>query len=292
MIAETEQIYNLDPLLNRVKHRVTTLNKNWLAIFTGATGSGKSWSALSIAEQLDPEFTTDNIVFSATQFIEFLKNSEKIKAGSVVMWDESGVGLGSRDAMTKINRLIGSYLQSFRSRNTILIFTLPTLSMLDRQARQLAHAILETKSIDRETKECIVKWFDVQTNALSGKSYLKHPRIFDNGIIAIKKVRIKAPSVILRNRYEQKKADFLDSLINDIDRKMNPKEIMKKAKEDLNEYINSLALRVRNETSDKYLNTRKNYDWKSIKFDLTISDTIAIEVAKRANKLKKNREES
>src|SRR3990167_991938 len=226
MIENQESI-----LLLRVKKRLYDYNQNWLCIVIGATGSGKSWLAIRLAELLDSQFNKDNIVFAADSFLEFVQ-SYRMRKGSVIVWDEAGVSLSSRQSMTRINKAIGFYLQSFRSRNTALIFTLPSLAMLDRQARQLAHVILETKRIDRQHNECIFKWLEVSTNPRSGKIYQKYPRIRKpDGIMQkVIQVRVGVPSLKLRRDYEKKKADFLDNLAKTLHFKMTNIDVKAEAR--------------------------------------------------------------
>ena len=57
--------YNFNPLIMPLQ-RLNT-NRNWLAIITGETGSGKSWTAAKMGEDLSAmtkrPFTSKNIVF-------------------------------------------------------------------------------------------------------------------------------------------------------------------------------------------------------------------------------------
>jgi len=73
-VPESEVIEDTseDPLTRYVKRRLYEYNKNWLAIICGETGSGKSYSALKIAETVDPTFSPERIVFSSEQFVRLL----------------------------------------------------------------------------------------------------------------------------------------------------------------------------------------------------------------------------
>jgi len=72
-------------------HARIAKNKNFLAVFLGPTGSGKTYSALRFAETLDPEFGIDRVAFSTIEFMKILLYDESIKSGSVIVWDETGV---------------------------------------------------------------------------------------------------------------------------------------------------------------------------------------------------------
>ena len=56
-----EDIKHENPLIRDVQKRLWKLNDNWLSIITGDTGSGKSWTALSLAEKIDPDFNTGEL---------------------------------------------------------------------------------------------------------------------------------------------------------------------------------------------------------------------------------------
>jgi ABC-type dipeptide/oligopeptide/nickel transport system ATPase component len=43
-------------IIESVKRRINHQNKNWLAIICGETGSGKSYSALRLAEMIESFF--------------------------------------------------------------------------------------------------------------------------------------------------------------------------------------------------------------------------------------------
>ena len=53
-------------------NRINRYNKNWLCIVCGATGSGKSYTALKIAETVDPNFNIKKVVFTAKDFMNLI----------------------------------------------------------------------------------------------------------------------------------------------------------------------------------------------------------------------------
>jgi len=63
-------------IIDEVTRRIHRQNKNWLAIVCGETGGGKSYSALTIAEVIDPEFSIDRVVFSAEEFMALLNSGD------------------------------------------------------------------------------------------------------------------------------------------------------------------------------------------------------------------------
>ena len=72
-------------ILQRIRN-----NKNFLGFLSGPTGSGKSYCCLRIAEEVDPDFTLERVVFNGIDLMN-LVNSGKLKKGSVIIFEEAGV---------------------------------------------------------------------------------------------------------------------------------------------------------------------------------------------------------
>ena len=105
----------------RYIHQRIKQNKNFLGFISGPTGSGKSWSSISIAEQLDPTFTDERIVFSGIELMKLI-NSDKLKKGSVIVFEEAGIGMSNKNWQSTINKMLNFLIQTFRHRNFVLIF--------------------------------------------------------------------------------------------------------------------------------------------------------------------------
>jgi hypothetical protein len=202
--------------IDRIRHKLLDRDENFLGIITGKTGIGKSGCALKIAEMVNPDFTIDNLVFSARDFMDLMKNPE-MKKGNVIIWDEIGVGqvggygsggLASREFMTTTNKILNYFLQGFRAMNICVLFTLPSLSMLDIQTRNLAHGIWVC--IKRNEKYVTTKYFEVEHNPIVAKTYHKYQ--FSEDSKQIKRVYIEPPSTILWHKYLKKKKIWLEEL--------------------------------------------------------------------------------
>ena len=83
-------------LPNYIKSRVDR-NQNYVMLFVGQTGTGKSYAAMSLAEHVDPNFNINRVVFTADEFIAILNQDKTMVKGSVIMWDEAGVGMPARE---------------------------------------------------------------------------------------------------------------------------------------------------------------------------------------------------
>jgi hypothetical protein len=148
--------------------------------------------------------------------MDLMKNPE-MKKGNVIIWDEIGVGqvggygsgvLASKEFMTTTNKILNYFLQGFRAMNICVLFTLPSLSMLDIQTRNLAHGIWVC--IKRNEKYVTTKYFEVEHNPIVAKTYHKYQ--FSEDSKQIKRVYIEPPSTILWHKYLKKKKIWLEEL--------------------------------------------------------------------------------
>jgi len=189
------------------------LNKNLLIIICGPTGSGKSFTAMTLAKIIDHDFNVkERVVFTVEQFMELL-NSGKLKRGSVVIWDEAGVGIPAREWYTISNKAINYVLQTFRHMNLCVIFTTPSFDYIDKQTRLLFHVYIETVKIDTHNNRVVCKIMENQFNPAMGKEYRKY-----FWIDGIKKERINVgkPTQNMINDYEDIKLKFSRKLREDV----------------------------------------------------------------------------
>jgi len=205
-----------NPFLDWILNQVLRFNRDVRICITGATGTGKSYLALRLAEALsdaqEKKFTIDNVLFRGVKFINKVTDSKK---GDVIIFDESGVSMSARRSMSKNNLLLGATMQTMRYKNNIVIFTLPTLEWLDSTARELFHLILETKKINYYERLVYAKVKFMVHKAIKkhygGRTILKYPRIMitNYGKFKIKYVGFGLPSRKLINDYENKKDKYL-----------------------------------------------------------------------------------
>lgn len=205
-------------------HRRIKNNKNFLVTITGPTGSGKSWTGLSIAELLDPEFTVDRVIFKGKELMRLINNGN-LKPGSVILWDEAGIDLSNRNWQSVTNKMLNALLQTFRSRNFILIFTVPFSDFVDASSRKLFHADFETQRINKALQEVVIKPKLLQYNPNLKKWYRKYLKVSSNGkTIKIKRWGVPKPSDELIKVYEQKKILFTSGLNADIGKQLEKLE--------------------------------------------------------------------
>ncbi len=198
-------------------NRIIRKNKNVLGANLGATGSGKSYRDLRMAElwyeyHFKEKFPSENICFGVVNIMRRL-SSGTLRRGEVLIFEESGVNMGSLDFQNRVSKMFSYVLQSFRSMNIAIFFNLPHLSMLNKTARMLMHYSMESVGIDAENKINKCKMFMHQVNQRSGKIYTKYPRAKVNGKLkTIKRLNFNLPNEELRRFYEAKKVQYLSDI--------------------------------------------------------------------------------
>lgn len=222
-----------------LRRRLLEKNQNALVAITGGTGSGKTYWGLSACENyytnvLKKPFPIENVVFSPLQLVQRLRYFEENNLeGELILPDEWGVNNSSHDWQSKTQKLLGYVMQSFRSMNVGLIFTLPVLTMLNKSTRLLLHAHFITAGIDYNFKRAKVKPLMHQLNQTSGKSFWKYPKIVIGRVRRkIQRLEVSLPSKELIEAYEIKKKRFVaggimtleDELQKEFDKKYKREE--------------------------------------------------------------------
>jgi len=168
-------------LLRRVWDRINKKNEHFMGCVVGQEGSGKSYTALKIANVVDPTFNADRVIFDVTELLKVLKDGDH-EPGNFYVLDEAGVSLGRRTWQDRAQILANQALQLIRSHNLGLVFTLPRLSELDSQAQGRLQAVLEI--VEKQPEEYVkVKWKFVDPDRVDSQGNIlkKYPRRKQNG---------------------------------------------------------------------------------------------------------------
>lgn len=223
---DIDEDYKLMLEQSRIKHkywlsdyalRRIKMNQNYILLIVGQVGSGKSYSGISLAEDIDPYFNIDRIIFHPKEFVALLDIG--LPKGSVIMWEEVGVSLSSRDWYREQNKIISSLFETFRRHNLILIMTVPFVKFIDSRIRSMIHGFAEM--IDPTFSGGNFGWlkyFHIIVEQRSGKIRHRYPRIRDDeGKIQIIQgtssesgnMRFNLPSKEILPIYEKKKFEFV-----------------------------------------------------------------------------------
>ncbi len=214
-IADLSFFKQGEGLIERIDRWTTEQKRNFLCAVVGPTGSGKTYAALSLAHRLDPNFDVENIAFEPAEFINLVKDS---KSGSVIIFDEAGVGYSSREFFSITNRALGYITQSFRFKRYVVFFTMPNLNFLDVTARKLLHFYIELSNTSVSRKEKVTRFKGMVIHSPPRKFSWLHgnddimfiyPRTkIDGKIKKITRFIISAPPLDLQKRYEAKRKQW------------------------------------------------------------------------------------
>jgi hypothetical protein len=207
MLGKPKEKFWITYIRQRIKK-----NKNFLGFVAGQTGSGKSWSSLSICEALDKDFCIERVVFSGLELMNLI-NSGKLRRGSALCFEEVGVEMNSKNWASVTNKMLNYLVQTFRHQGFILIMNSPFMDFVDSATRKLFHAEMETIGIDFNAETCKLKPRLLQYNSRYQKFYYKRLKVITGkGIMPVDFWNVHKPSSALIDAYELKKKEYTESL--------------------------------------------------------------------------------
>lgn len=212
-----------DSWIRWIKKRIHH-NLNFLAIFEGPPGIGKSWSALSIAHSIDSSFNPrEQVAFSFKELMRIInkfndKTTELSKRKyKVIVFDEAQTDLSNREWQSKVNKLFNYLLSTFRHQQIILLFTSPYSDFIDSASMKLIHCKFEVKGWNKKTRKTQLRPKLLQYNPNMKKFY--YHSLY---VIAHKKVNklvhwfIDSPPQHIIEPYEAMKSAFTLALNKEI----------------------------------------------------------------------------
>jgi len=119
-------------------------NTNNLIFIEGEHGVGKSYTALALATEIDPDFDVKKqLVFDIPQFIEVCNTMKRQNLiGKVIIFDEVGAAASALTSWEFENILFDKYLQLFRYLRLTVIFTARDISdTIKRLRKRVTHYI-------------------------------------------------------------------------------------------------------------------------------------------------------
>jgi len=122
---------------HEIWNRLWKDNEHYQAGVFGREGKGKSGTALSIAEMVDPQMDATQALFDPGKMLKRIYEWKEAgeTQGKMIVADEAGVGMGNRTWYEKDQIRFAQILQLVRSENMGILFTVPRGSEMDSQIR-------------------------------------------------------------------------------------------------------------------------------------------------------------
>jgi hypothetical protein len=186
-------------------------------MITGSMGSGKSWASLKIAEkvveQTGGNFTHEHIVSSLEDFMQMYNDKNKCPPGSVLIFEEVGINVNSKKAMTKLNIAFADVFQTSRYKELLILLNAPAVSFLDKTPRSLLHWWFQTDKLHKSEGFCEIRPHMVELDQIRGELLFPYPRLRDGQRIT--RLEVNAPSKDLREKYEKTSRAYKDKVGSD-----------------------------------------------------------------------------
>ena len=223
-------------------------NQSILALWVGETGTGKSLSAISSALQIDPTFTPDRIVFDTRSFLHLINSG--LPKGSVVIYDDAGIGISNKDWFKEQVKVFGKVVQSYRFKQVVTFITTPDISFIENQSRSLLNLLMQSDPIEQGTFYPKIPYKPRNYSLRSGNTYYIYPRFLIKDKkgnlekVMVKKVHFPLPPQDFIDVYERNKERYID-------------EYYRKAEAEIEQMLNPKPKHIMNPNSLKNLKYRK-----------------------------------
>lgn len=194
-------------------------------ICTGKPGTGKSFAALRLGEIVDDDFGLHKVIVGDNLgFVSLLEKAlnKEFDNGAFLLFDEAGLGMSSREWNRKQNKLMSVIFQLIRKMGLCVVFTVPTLNMIDVTARRIANYWMDAIGVNLKTKRSSFKLWWLDYNNYFDKIYRHN---FKQGGKEIRVWQFKLPQRIDLDKYEVKKDATIKGLLTEARDILTPKEI-------------------------------------------------------------------
>ena len=191
------------PFLYWAWRKIHYHQEDCLVAICGKTGYGKSTLALRFAEVLDRDtngqtrFHIGKVVYGMKEFQAIL--SQKHPIGSAFVLEEPQTFLNSRDSMTRKNISALRLFSTGRVFRNYIFLTYPKFSRIDKQIRELLHAVIDMERPDRENRVSNYVPFLLDQN--------------DAGEVYRWKFRIRQPDPTNSQSYKERRVDLWKDIL-------------------------------------------------------------------------------
>lgn len=188
-------------------------NSNFIGIWTGKCGSGKSISSLRICELVDPTFTIERVCFDIESLMRLIVKFQEEKEqgidirGRCILYDEAGISMDNRAWQNQLHKILNDTIETFRFLNLVLMVTVPARNRIDKKMRDLFHGTFVIT--EKAEKYRRVKFYLEKVNPINNFEYRKYLNTRINGWnVRINSLKVYKPSAILLHQYEKRMTDY------------------------------------------------------------------------------------
>lgn len=204
-----------DKWFRNIRDGLIEKNLNRMAAMVGSTGSGKSYSAMSVGRVLrGDDFDPEKHIgyFHPRGFLRIVRSANK---GDVIIFDEAGVGIDNREWQKKSQILVTQILQTFRTKNLFVIFTTPNFGYMDVKARQLFHNYVLMTGVNYKRKTATGRWNTLFVNRFDGSFKPKSMIVsIDGQLYTLPSIEHVKPPEHLCEVYEVEREKALNKLFD------------------------------------------------------------------------------
>lgn len=220
-------------IARRLWNRIHVENTNALVGVFGLPGTGKTYTAVRLAELIDPSFTLDRIVFTVPDLLHLINGPPRLPRGSAILFDDTSRGANSRKWQTPVNQALSDVGNTFRYEGYLVLCTARVSGNIDSQFRELFHLTLEIKNRDRAMQIIKAKPMIPSMDTARGKTYWHYPRALvpGRGYCRLKRVAFHRSTFqtgphLTWTEYEHKKAAFMRAHYRTLERELRLDERM------------------------------------------------------------------
>lgn len=207
-VIDPHAMSNKSNVALKIAKRITSkYNQHITIIMVGGTGTGKSWAAIDLAyrtalevakidkgKDVTPESWQEFFNISHMAIITLDRVTtllQNIRPHGIYILDDIGVGYNNRDWMKDKNKKMNQIIQTFRTDNTCVIYTVPSKGFIDKVPRELvewyfefdrseqvfsqglnACKFLDITTLKRENKQLFI--YDLVHSATGAEQFVRH----------------------------------------------------------------------------------------------------------------------
>ncbi len=157
----------LQPFYARLRTYVEREQRGVFLFVSGDPGKGKSTACIKIGNEFDKEFSRvweNRICFDVDHALELL--NQELLVGSVIILEEGGVNLSSRDWYSEYNKELLKVVNILRFKRCVFMINCRDKNLIDNKVRQFLNFEVEAVRIDRDANRNYLKVKEFSINKM------------------------------------------------------------------------------------------------------------------------------